>query len=52
MFEIKEVVESYIRRRAIRYLEKGRVVIFGVGMGNFFFIIDIGVVFCVVEINV
>jgi uridylate kinase len=38
--EIKEVAESYIRRRAIRHLEKGRVVIFGCGTGNPFFTTD------------
>jgi uridylate kinase len=37
--EIKEVAEPYIRRRAIRHLEKGRVVIFGGGTGNPFFTI-------------
>jgi uridylate kinase len=38
--EIKEVAESYIRRRAIRHLEKGRVVIFAGGTGNPFFTTD------------
>ncbi|MEO1087307.1 MAG: UMP kinase [Acidobacteriota bacterium] len=38
--EIREVAESYIRRRAIRHLEKGRVVIFGAGTGNPFFTTD------------
>ena len=38
---MQEVAEPYIRRRAIRHLEKGRVVIFGAGSGNpFFTIID------------
>ncbi len=32
--EIREVAEPYIRRRAIRHLEKGRIVIFGAGTGN------------------
>jgi uridylate kinase len=40
--EIKEVAEPYIRRRAIRHLEKGRVVIFGGGTGNPFFSTDTG----------
>jgi uridylate kinase len=40
--EIKEVAEPYIRRRAIRHLEKGRVVIFGGGTGNPFFTTDTG----------
>ncbi|HEY9795992.1 MAG TPA: UMP kinase, partial [Leptolyngbyaceae cyanobacterium] len=34
---MQEVAEPYIRRRAIRHLEKGRVVIFGAGSGNPFF---------------
>ena len=38
--EIKEVAEPYIRRRAIRHLEKGRVVIFGAGTGNPYFTTD------------
>ncbi len=38
--EMKEVAEPYIRRRAIRHLEKGRVVIFAAGTGNPFFTTD------------
>lgn len=38
--EIKQVAEPYIRRRAIRHLEKGRVVIFAAGTGNPFFTTD------------
>ena len=38
--DIREVAEPYIRRRAIRHLEKGRVVIFGAGTGNPFFTTD------------
>jgi uridylate kinase len=38
--EVKEVCESYIRRRAIRHLEKGRVVIFAGGTGNPYFTTD------------
>jgi uridylate kinase len=38
--EMKEVAEPYIRRRAMRHLEKGRVVIFGAGSGNPFFTTD------------
>ena len=38
--EIRAVAEPYIRRRAIRHLEKGRVVIFGAGTGNPFFSTD------------
>ncbi len=38
--EIRQVAEPYIRRRAIRHLEKGRVVLFGGGTGNPFFTTD------------
>jgi uridylate kinase len=38
--EIREVAEPYIRRRAIRHLEKGRVVIFAAGTGNPYFTTD------------
>ncbi len=38
--EMKEVAEPYIRRRAVRHLEKGMVVIFGGGTGNPFFTTD------------
>jgi len=38
--EIKEVAETYIRRRASRHLEKGRIVIFACGTGNPFFTTD------------
>ncbi len=38
--EMKEVAEPYIRRRAIRHLEKGRVVIFSAGTGNPYFSTD------------
>src|SRR5574344_808988 len=38
--EVKSVCEPYIRRRAIRHLEKGRVVIFGGGTGNPYFTTD------------
>ncbi|MFW6359098.1 MAG: UMP kinase [Chroococcales cyanobacterium] len=37
---MQEVAEPYIRRRAIRHLEKGRIVIFGAGSGNPFFTTD------------
>ena len=49
--EIKEVAEPYIRRRAIRHLEKGRVVIFGAGTGNPFFTTDTGAALRAAEIN-
>jgi uridylate kinase len=38
--EMQEIAEPYIRRRAIRHLQKGRVVIFGAGTGNPFFTTD------------
>ena len=38
--EVQEVAEPYIRRRAIRHLEKGRVVLFAAGTGNPFFTTD------------
>ncbi len=38
--DIKEIAESYIRRRAIRHLEKNRVIIFACGTGNPFFTTD------------
>jgi uridylate kinase len=38
--EMREVAEPYIRRRAIRHLEKGRVVILGAGTGNPYFTTD------------
>jgi uridylate kinase len=38
--DVREVAEPYIRRRAIRHLEKGRVVIFAAGTGNPFFTTD------------
>src|SRR5918912_1601782 len=38
--EVKEIAEPYIRRRAIRHLEKQRIVIFAAGTGNPFFTTD------------
>jgi len=38
--EMKEISEPYVRRRAVRHLEKGRVVIFGAGTGNPYFTTD------------
>ena len=37
---MEQIAEPYIRRRAIRHLEKGRVVIFGAGTGNPYFTTD------------
>ena len=49
--EIQEVAEPYIRRRAIRHLEKGRVVIFASGTGNPFFTTDTGAALRALEIG-
>ncbi len=49
--EIKAVAEPYIRSRAIRHLEKGRVVIFGCGTGNPFFSTDTAAVLRAAEIE-
>jgi uridylate kinase len=49
--EIKEVAEPYIKRKAIRHLEKGRVVIFGAGTGNPFFTTDSAASLRAIEIN-
>jgi uridylate kinase len=49
--EIKQVAEPHIRRRAIRHLEKGRVVIFGAGTGNPFFTTDTGAALRAMEIG-
>jgi uridylate kinase len=38
--EIRQVAEPFIKRRAVRHLEKGRVVIFGAGTGNPYFTTD------------
>ena len=49
--EIKQVAEPYIRRRAIRHLEKGFVVIFGAGTGNPYFSTDTAAALRAMEIN-
>ena len=49
--EMKAVAEPYIRSRAIRHLEKGRVVIFGCGTGNPFFSTDTAAVLRAAEID-
>ena len=49
--KIYEICEDYIRRRAIRHLEKGRVVIFAAGTGNPFFTTDSAASLRAVEIN-
>ena len=49
--EMRAVAEPYIRSRAIRHLEKGRVVIFGCGTGNPFFSTDTAAVLRAAEVN-
>lgn len=49
--EMRTVAEPYIRRRAIRHLEKGRVVIFGGGTGNPYFSTDTAAALRAMEIN-
>ncbi|MCD7839013.1 MAG: UMP kinase [Erysipelotrichaceae bacterium] len=49
--EMKEVAEIYIRRRAIRHLEKDRIVIFGAGLGSPFFTTDTTAALRAAEIN-
>jgi uridylate kinase len=48
---VAEVAEPYIRRRAIRHLEKGRIVIFAAGTGNPFFTTDTAAALRALEIN-
>jgi len=49
--EMKEISEPFIRRKAVRHLEKGRVVIFGAGTGNPFFTTDSAASLRAIEIN-
>ena len=49
--EMKEISEPLIRRKAVRHLEKGRVVIFGAGTGNPFFTTDSAASLRAIEIN-
>lgn len=49
--EMRELAESYIRRRAIRHLEKGRVVIFAAGTGNPYFTTDTAAALRAMEIG-
>jgi uridylate kinase len=49
--EMRTVAEPYIRRRAIRHLEKGRVVIFGAGTGNPFFSTDTAAALRAMEVD-
>lgn len=48
---MQEVAEPYIRNRAVRHLEKGRVVVFGCGTGNPFFSTDTGAALRAAEIE-
>ncbi len=49
--KIEAIAEPYIKRRAVRHLEKGRIVIFGAGTGNPYFTTDTAAVLRGVEIN-
>ena len=49
--ELRQIAEPFIRRRAIRHLEKGRVVIFGGGTGNPFFTTDSAAALRAIEID-
>jgi len=49
--KIEAIAEPYIKRKAVRHLEKGRVVIFGSGTGNPFFTTDSAAVLRAIEIN-
>ncbi len=49
--EMKEIAEPFVRRRAVRHLEKNRVVIFGAGTGNPFFTTDSAASLRAIEIN-
>ncbi len=49
--EMQKIAEPYIKRRAIRHLEKGRVVIFGAGIGNPYFTTDTAAALRAIEIG-
>lgn len=49
--EMNEIAEPYIRRRAVRHLEKGRIVIFAAGTGNPYFTTDTAAALRAMEIN-
>lgn len=49
--KMEQIAESYIKRRAVRHLEKGRVVIFGAGTGNPYFTTDTAAVLRAIEIG-
>jgi uridylate kinase len=50
--EMKEIAEPYIKRRAVRHLQKGRVVIFGAGTGNPYFTTDSAAALRAIEMGV
>ncbi len=49
--KMEQIAEPYIKRRAVRHLEKGRVVIFGAGTGNPYFTTDTAAVLRAIEVN-
>ena len=49
--EMKEIAEPFVRRKAVRHLEKGRVVVFGAGTGNPYFTTDSAAALRAIEIN-
>lgn len=49
--EMQKIAEPFIKRRAIRHLEKGRVVIFGAGLGSPYFTTDTAAALRAIEIN-
>ena len=49
--EMKEIAEPFIKRKAVRHLEKGRVVIFGAGTGNPYFTTDTAACLRAIEIE-
>ena len=49
--DMKQIAEPYIKRKAVRHLEKGRVVIFGSGTGNPFFTTDTAAALRAIELN-
>ena len=49
--KMEQICEPYVRRRAVRHLEKGRVVIFGAGTGNPYFTTDSAAALRAIEIN-
>jgi len=49
--KMEQICEPYIRRRAIRHLEKGRVVLFGAGTGNPYFTTDTAAALRAIEVN-